>query len=64
MWTLRNYQKSAKEYIKYGESKGFHTGYKCRIRKRWYITPSLWSPDGFALRQVGNYPKLAVNETG
>jgi adenine-specific DNA-methyltransferase len=52
------------KYIRYGESKGFHTGYKCRIRKRWYITPSLWAPDGFALRQVGSYPKLAVNETG
>ena len=52
------------KYIEYGETKGFHTGYKCRIRKRWYITPSLWSPDGFALRQVGDYPKLVVNETG
>lgn len=55
--------KECQKYIKYGESKGFHTGYKCRIRNRWYITPSLWGPDGFALRQVGNYPKLAVNET-
>ena len=41
--------KECQKYIKYGELKGFHTGYKCRIRKRWYITPSLWSPDGFAL---------------
>lgn len=56
--------KECQKYIKYGESKGFHTGYKCRIRKRWYITPSLWSPDGFALRQVGDYPKFAVNKTG
>jgi len=55
--------KECKEYIKYGESKDFHTGYKCRIRKRWYITPSLWSPDGFALRQVSYYPKLSVNKT-
>lgn len=52
------------KYIKYGESQEFHTGYKCRIRKRWYITPSLWSPDGFALRQVGDYPKIVLNETG
>jgi len=56
--------KACQKYIKYGESKGFHTGYKCRIRKRWYITPSLWSPDGFALRQVSDYPKLTMNETG
>jgi adenine-specific DNA-methyltransferase len=56
--------KACQKYIKYGESKGFHTGYKCRIRKRWYITPSLWSPDGFALRQVSDYPKLTMNGTG
>lgn len=56
--------KECQKYIKYGESMNFHTGYKCKIRKRWYITPSLWSPDGFALRQVGDYPKLAINETG
>lgn len=56
--------KAAKEYISYGEEKEYHTGYKCRIRKLWYITPSLWSPDAFALRQVGEYPKLIVNNTG
>ncbi|MFU8845080.1 MAG: N-6 DNA methylase, partial [Bacteroidales bacterium] len=51
-------------YIEYGEQQGFNTGYKTRIRKRWYITPSLWVPDAFALRQVGDYPKLILNETG
>jgi adenine-specific DNA-methyltransferase len=51
-------------YIKYGESQLFHIGYKCKIRKRWYITPSLWAPEGFALRQVGDYPKIIINETG
>ncbi len=50
-----------KKYIKYGEEKEFHTGYKCRIRKKWYITPSLWVPKGFALRQVNRYPKLVLN---
>jgi adenine-specific DNA-methyltransferase len=53
-----------KKYIEYGESQDFHRGYKCRIRKRWYITPSLWAPDGFALRQVGDYPKIILNNTG
>ncbi len=56
--------KECQKYIKCGESKDFHTGYKCRIRKRWYITPSLWAPSGFALRQVGSYPKIVINETG
>lgn len=27
-----------KSYIEYGEKSDFHTGYKCRIRKRWFIT--------------------------
>lgn len=53
--------KHSKTYIKYGEEKEFHTGYKCRIRKKWYITPSLWIPQGFALRQVNRYPKLVLN---
>lgn len=56
--------KVCQKYIEYGEQQGFNTGYKTRIRKRWYITPSLWVPDAFALRQVGDYPKLVLNETG
>jgi adenine-specific DNA-methyltransferase len=55
--------KVCREYIAYGEEMDFHTGYKCRIRKNWYITPSLWSPDAFVLRQVGDYPKLILNKT-
>jgi len=55
--------KVCREYIAYGEEMGFHSGYKCRIRKNWFITPSLWSPDAFVLRQVGDYPKLILNET-
>jgi len=51
----------SQKYIKYGEEKEFHTGYKCRTRKKWYITPSLWIPQGFALRQVNRYPKLVLN---
>lgn len=52
-----------KRYIQYGEEQGFHLGYKTRIRKRWYITPSTWIPDGFALRQVNLHPKIIINET-
>lgn len=51
-------------YILFGEEMDYHTGYKCKIRKRWYITPSLWSPNAFALRQVNDYPKLIINNTG
>lgn len=55
--------KACKEYIEFGVKQDFHTGYKCRIRKRWYITPSLWTPDAFVLRQVGDYPKVIINKT-
>lgn len=56
--------KACQKYIEYGVKQEFNTGYKTRIRKRWYITPSLWVPDAFALRQVGDYPKIVLNETG
>jgi adenine-specific DNA-methyltransferase len=55
--------KVCRDYITYGEEQEYHLGYKCKIRKRWYITPSLYSPDGFALRQVGDYPKIIINKT-
>ena len=61
---FENLPKACQKYIRYGEEQEFHTGYKTRIRKRWYITPSLWVPDAFALRQVGDYPKIILNETG
>tara|TARA_R110002020_G_scaffold29940_7_gene94483 strand:- start:305 stop:1978 length:1674 start_codon:yes stop_codon:yes gene_type:complete len=54
--------KNCQDYIRFGENEKFHTGYKCSIRKKWYITPSLWNPAGFALRQVNRFPKLVLNQ--
>lgn len=51
-------------YIQLGEVNKQHTGYKCRIRKRWFIVPSLAVPDAFMLRQVHGFPKLVLNESG
>ena len=51
-----------KEYIIDGEEKGLNKGYKCRIRHRWYIVPSIWIPQAFMLRQVHNYPKIILND--
>ncbi len=48
-------------YIALGEAKAYHEGFKCRIRQRWYIVPSVWVPDAFMLRQVHAYPKLTLN---
>lgn len=53
---------ACRNYIAYGESKEYNSGYKCQIRKRWYITPSLSQPHGFALRQVNEFPKLVLNQ--
>lgn len=58
---FKQLDEQSQKYIEYGEEKEFHTGYKCKIRKKWYVTPSLWIPEGFALRQVNRYPKLVLN---
>jgi len=52
---------AAMRYVKWGEKQGFHTGFKCRIRKPWHFVPSVWSPDAFLLRQIHGYPKLVLN---
>jgi len=54
---------AVKRYVDWGEAKDFHTGYKCRIRERWYVVPSLWTPDAFMLRQIHGYPKIILNQT-
>lgn len=54
---------AVKRYVAWGEANGFHTGYKCRIRQRWYVVPSLWTPDAFLLRQIHGYPKIVLNQT-
>lgn len=55
--------KAAREYIASGEKAELHKGFKCRIRNRWYIVPSVWTPDAFMLRQIHAYPKIIVNKT-
>lgn len=53
-----------KAYIEVGEEGQQHVGYKCRIRRQWYVVPSVWVPDAFMLRQVHSYPKIVVNRAG
>ncbi|MBT2144896.1 MULTISPECIES: N-6 DNA methylase [unclassified Rhodanobacter] len=54
---------AVKRYIKHGEEKGVNTGYKCGIRKEWYVVPSVWTPDVFFLRQADHCPRLVANRT-
>lgn len=50
-------------YLEQGEQQSVHEGYKCRIRKRWYIVPSVSTPNAFLFRQINRFPKLVLNET-
>ncbi len=54
---------AGRDYVMWGEGAELHTGFKCRIRSRWYVVPSVWTPDAFMLRQVHGYPKIIVNRT-
>lgn len=58
------YPAKHKEYIMLGEANGEHEGYKCSIRERWYIIPSVWVPDAFFLRRNNLYPKFVLNCCG
>jgi adenine-specific DNA methylase len=51
-------------YIEAGEQEGVHEGYKCSIRKKWWVVPSTWAPDAFLLRQIYDHPRIVANETG
>ena len=55
------YPDGYKQYIALGEKNGEHKGYKCSIRDRWYIVPSVWVPDAFFLRRNNLYPKFVLN---
>ena len=58
------YPEGYKRYIEEGELREENTGYKCRIRDRWYIVPSIWIPDAFLLRRNNRFPKFVLNDIG
>lgn len=53
-----------RRYIEEGERKEFHKGYKCSLREPWYLVPSVWVPDGFAFRQIYDFPRMVLNASG
>lgn len=65
IWLLDFNNKSlnsgASNYISYGEKNEQNKGYKLKIRNKWYEIPSIWVPDAFLLRRIGQYPKLIQN---
>lgn len=58
------FTKALQEYIFLAEEEEIHSGYKCRIRKRWYDVPSIYAPDAFLYRQIHKFPLLVFNEAG
>jgi adenine-specific DNA-methyltransferase len=50
------------KYVDAGEKDEVNKGYKCRIRKRWWVVPSTWVPDAFMLRQIHTHPKIIINK--
>ena len=59
-----NGHEGLRRLISEGEEAGYHTGYKCRIRKPWYRVPSIWEPDCFFFRQIYDFPRIVVNKAG
>ena len=59
---FEKYPQGYKDYIKKGEEAEINKGYKCKIRDRWYIIPSVWVPDAFFLRRSNLYPKFILNK--
>lgn len=57
-----DYPEKYRAYIRQGEVAKQNDGYKCKIRDRWYIIPSIWTPDAFFLRRNYEYPKFVLNE--
>lgn len=54
----------ALDYVKSGEVRGDHLGYKCSIREPWYSVPSVWVPDAFMFRQIHDFPRIVANSAG
>jgi len=52
-----------REYVALGEEQDVHAGYKCRIRKEWWVVPSIWEADAFMLRQIHTHPRVIANLT-
>ena len=59
---LEKENSKALKYIIDGENKGYHKGYKCRIRgKEWHIAPYLKISEAFFTRQNHLFPKMITN---
>ena len=49
-------------YIAMGEDSHLHRRYKCRIRRPWYVVPSVYSTEIGMLKRSHDSPRLILNE--
>ena len=53
---------AAKAYIQGGEALNLHTRYKCRVRKQWYVVPSVYATEVGMLKRSHDTPRLILNK--
>lgn len=65
VWLKDNEAMLSKEvlnYINLGAEESLHTRYKCRIRKPWYLVPSVYSTQIGMLKRAHDTPRLIYNQ--
>lgn len=58
---LKTFPKGPLNYIRLGKNKKYDERFKCKIRRRWYDVPSIWSSEAFFFKRCHLYPKLLKN---
>ena len=52
---------AAMAYIQLGEEERLHARYKCRVRKPWYVVPSIYATEVGMLKRSHETPRLILN---
>jgi adenine-specific DNA-methyltransferase len=58
---LQDISEALRSYLKNGKTAKVDEGYKVSIRDPWYVVPSVWVPDAFLFRQIGNFARMTFN---
>lgn len=58
---FKKLSKSAKDYIKSGETQGLHRRYKSMIRDKWFEVPLANPKPGFIFKRSHSHPRIVVN---
>ena len=60
----KDLDENALSYILSGETKGLHLRYKCRIRKPWYVVPSVYSTAIALPKHAHHAHRMILNAVG